>query len=251
MDNGSLALLGLGLVQLGVVGLLYHKLSGAIVRLERQLARQQAGNLSQIEALLSLYAELRPTGGLPATRGWAASPDFLRLLCEQLAELHPATVLECSCGVSTVVLAGWLKRHGAGHVYSLENDARFAEQTRARLRQLGLDAHATVIDAPLVDLELPGWQGRWYDISQLPALPPIELLVIDGPPANSSALARYPAMPVLRSRLAARARLVLDDAARADEQAITARWLVEHAGLTALRAPACEKGVVLLAWAAS
>ena len=63
-----------------VVYLMYHKLSLAISRLAKQTNKQADNVISQIEALLALYAEIRPAHGLPPTRGWAASPDFLRLL---------------------------------------------------------------------------------------------------------------------------------------------------------------------------
>jgi len=52
--------------------------------------------ISQNDALFALYAELKPKRGLPPTRGWAASPDLLRLPCDFIAENSPSTIVECS-----------------------------------------------------------------------------------------------------------------------------------------------------------
>jgi hypothetical protein len=51
------------------------------------------------------------------------------------------------------------------------------------------------------------------------------MLVIDGPPGFIQHHSRYPALPLLSERLADGCVIFLDDAARADEQAIVRRWL--------------------------
>lgn len=247
-DVLSILLLCLVLAQFVALYLIYQRLSGAIVRAGAAQAAQADNTILQIESLLALYAEIRPEHGLPPMRGWAASPDFLRALAAQIGDGTPETVVECSSGVSTLVAAACLRRAGRGRVLSLEHDPVYAEKTRRLLRVHGLEAHAEVIDAPLVELALPGWQGQWYDASRLPAGLSIDLLVVDGPPWFSAELARYPAFPVLRDRLAPAARLLLDDADRVDERTIVERWLAAAPALTRRDAPACEKGCALLVW---
>ena len=58
----------------------------------------------------------------------------------------------------------------------------------------------------------------------------IDLLVVDGPPAFAVgfAHARYPALPVLRDRLAPGATVVLDDVERPGEQEVLRRWEGEY-----------------------
>jgi hypothetical protein len=75
-------------------------------------------------------------------------------------------------------------------VYSLEHDPISAAETRAMLADHGLDDWATVIDAPLVPVTLGGETFRWYDDSGLKGLKAIDMLVIDGPPLDTNALAR-------------------------------------------------------------
>src|SRR5207244_4204311 len=111
----------------------------------------------------------------------------------------PRIVLECGSGVSTVVCARMLQLGGSGHVYSLEHDATFAEQTRALLSRHGLSNWATVVDASLDQTTDP----PWYSENAIPKeAVNIELFVVDGPPANVAHLARYPALPRMASRLA-------------------------------------------------
>lgn len=213
--------------------------------LKDQAQRQPAELYRQLEALHGLYHELGLEQSLPATRGWAASPDFLLELARQARAARPAVVVECSSGTSTLVLARCMQRNGHGKVYSLEHDPHYAEQTRRQLQRHGLAHWATVLHAPLRDYTLGGQQWPWYETGQLPEGLKIDLLVIDGPPMATRALARYPAGPLLFHRLTRGARVFLDDAARPDEQAILARWKTEFPQC-AQRSLICEKGCTVL-----
>ncbi len=217
--------------------LLYH--------VRDQTHNDQAGLFRQLEALQGLYVELELKHSLPPTRGWAASPDFLLEVARHARSLQHATVLECSSGISTLVLARCMQLNGSGKVYSLEHDRHFAAQTRAQLRRHGLQDWATVIEAPLTPYDLDGQSWPWYDLTQLPELPAIDLLVIDGPPQATRPQARFPAGPLLFPRLSSGAAVFLDDAARPDEQAILQRWRLAFPAL-AYTNEACEKGCAVL-----
>jgi predicted O-methyltransferase YrrM len=230
------------LVQVLVVGLVYHKLSKSISETKSELAKQAGNVVAQLESLLYLYSELKFGHGLPPTRGWAASPDFLRVLVTHAIQKKPTYILECSSGTSTVVLARCLQLLGRGHVHSLENGKEFAELTRAQLRKLGLTEYATVHDAPLEPVQFGEWKGKWYSLQSLPGDILFDMVVVDGPPWFTSPMARYPALPALHSRLAANAVIFLDDAARADEQQIITLWVREHTDISRYGEYVCEKG---------
>jgi predicted O-methyltransferase YrrM len=210
-----------------------------------QTRHDTAGLFRQMEALHGLYVELGLKKSLPQTRGWAASPDFLLELARYARSAHPLSVVECSSGTSTLVLARCMQLNGAGKVLSLEHDAYFARQTRMQLRQHGLEDWAQVVDAPLATQELGGQSWLWYDLSSLPRAFNIDMLVIDGPPQATGEMARYPAGPQLFPRLNAGAHVFLDDAARADETAIVQRWQREFPFLQHT-AHGCEKGCAVL-----
>lgn len=196
----------------------------------------------QFESLIGLYAELQPVRGLPGTRGWAASPDFLLHLARTARDQRPDTIVECSCGTSTIVLARICQINGQGHVYSLEHEAQFANITREHLRRLGLDEWATVVDAPIKQSSHS--DTPWYDTASL-NVGTIDLLVVDGPPAALAPQARFPAGPHLFDRLAPRGLVFVDDADRPDERALVQRWQQAFPGLRRSELPA-EKGLVVL-----
>ena len=224
----------------------HEKLSRQEVMLRREASVLADNTVTQVECLLALYADLQPARGFPRTRGWAASPDFLHALAGVVEARKPKVVVECSSGLSTLVLASKLRQQGFGHVHSLEHLPEYAQKTRDLLLAHGLEAWATVLDAPLGQLDLPRWQGRWYGTGALADVKEIDLLVVDGPPQDTNELARYPAFPVLREKLAPGAQVILDDASRDAEVRIVTRWLAEFPGLERVQAPKCEKGCVIV-----
>lgn len=230
---------------LGLYSLRKLRLVHILLHQVHDLTRQQPATLfRQLEALQGLYVELALRRSLPDTRGWAASPDFLLELVRHARAAHPLTVVECSSGTSTLVLARCMQLNGAGKVYSLEHDLHFAEQTRHQLHQHGLHGWAEVLYAPLLPHSLDGERWPWYATEGLPAAG-IDMLVIDGPPQASRAQARFPAGPLLFPRLSDGAAVFLDDAARTDELAIVQRWQDAYPDL-ALSSRQCEKGCAVL-----
>lgn len=223
-------------------------LRSAVVRdLSSTVLAGQDNLYRQIESLLALHALLRLPRPLPSLRGWAGSPDFLLELARQVLERRPGTVVECSSGASTVVAARCCQLNGTGHVYALENAEEFAVKTRNLLAEAGLEAWATVIDAPLRPVSFAGESYPWYSCDGLEQ-GPIDLLVVDGPPAGLRAESRYPAGPILIPRLSLGAAVMLDDADRPDERRIIERWQAEFPGLRAEKRQA-EKGLVVLSQA--
>jgi predicted O-methyltransferase YrrM len=215
-------------------------------RRQVRLARRESWRLyGRLEALAAIRDTLDGRVALPSTRDWAASADLLRELVAVVMARRPMVVVETGSGTSTVIVAACLQRLGAGHLWALEHLPRFASETRALLAARGLDAWATVVDAPLVDVRLGDGTWRWYDLASFPAGKPIEVLFVDGPPGDTGPLARYPALPMLRDRLAPDASILVDDVARPDEREMIARWRSEVPEL-AVRPLPLEKGGSLL-----
>ncbi len=206
--------------------------------------RQEVESLySQLQATASLQFALQFEKPLPPMRGWAGSPDFLLHVAHALLRDKPESVLECSSGVSTLVSARCLQLNGTGHVWSLEHDEAFAEQTRELLSQYQLADWATVVVAPLRKHE----DGTiWYSDEALPPnLPLAGALVVDGPPESIGPMARAPAFSRLRARLAPGAQIFIDDAARSAETAMVEEWKKTDPSLKIEQLPT-EKGLTVV-----
>lgn len=179
------------------------------------------------KARLAALVGLKP-GDFPMTDGWAGTFPFLEFLAETVAARHPATVVEYGSGVSTLVMAAALARLGGKRkLVSYDHHAGFAEQTRRRLRALGL--HADVRAVPLNDSATYGYAGKFYASPDLPTA--IDLLVIDGPPAWLTAGTRGAAAPVAFPKLAPGGMIILDDADRDGERKNARRWAAEWPGI--------------------
>ena len=239
---GLIAPLGMitGLLVILVLELRQYTL-GLFVRSQEELRRTYA----QIEAMMGIYKVLDPVQPLPRTRGWAASPDLLREVLMMIATDRLEHVVEASSGTSTIVIGYCLKRQGRGRVISLEHDPVYAQATRDAIRAHGLEEYATVLHAPLVEQVVEGKKMLWYDLSMASIPEGIELLVVDGPPDTVQSMARHPAVPLLRGKLASGARVLLDDGGRDDETHMAKDWCRSIPGST-LRFLDLEAGAWLL-----
>jgi predicted O-methyltransferase YrrM len=153
--------------------------------------------------------------------------------------------LEASSGTSTLAIAYALERVGKGRVIALEHDAVYAERTQRMLALHGLQHRATVVHAPLVEHRINGAVLLWYDISKAAIDLPVDMVVVDGPPDTTRPMARYPAIPVLLSKLAKSTRVLLDDGGRQDERTTAERWAKEFKA-TSMQYLELEKGAWLL-----
>ena len=199
---------------------------GLVDVIGKQTRRSLAKEFRQVDALLQLNRLAPVPEALPASRGWAASPDVLLTLVALVRELRPRLVVDLGSGLSTVYMAAALEAVGGeGRVVSIDHDAHFAELTCDLLRRQGLSGRAEVRVAELTELELEGEIWPWYARDELADLTEVDLLFIDGPPGTIRPESRYPALPVLAPQLGDRAVVVVDDYARPDERTMVARWM--------------------------
>jgi predicted O-methyltransferase YrrM len=240
--TATVALMALGLLVGGVLLLIRHSLDlaarignlgtesqrtlGTVRRIESRLGPELKQTFRQVEAIQNLSAILPTSDVLPATRGWAASPDLLLVLVDQVITQRPSLIVECGSGASTLWLALALRRFGIdGRIVALDHDPVFAAKTRDFLSRHGVSDLAEVRDAPLEDFSLADGTYSWYARRAWEDLTGIDLLFVDGPPAATGAKARYPALPLLREALNPAATVVLDDLVVPDMQETLRLWL--------------------------
>jgi hypothetical protein len=175
---------------------------------------------------------------LPWSSG-AMRPAGLVEVCNDIVLNDRGRIVELGSGISTVLLARLLSQlsaPGERRLAAVEHDARWKRWVVGQLAREGLDDHAVVVDAPLRACTAAEEGCTWYDEAAVDAGldatmggEVIDLLVVDGPPAFAvgHGLARHPALPMLRDRLARGATVVLDDVERPGEQEVLRRWEAE------------------------
>ncbi len=196
---------------------------------QNEILLEQRVLYRQFEALFALYHQIEFRAPLLDLRGWTASPDLVALLASHIRRARPQCIFEAGGGQSTLISAYCLEHIGAGHVYAVDHQEKFADITRENLERHGLSAYATVIHAPLKPYEINGKSWQWYDLDQIPTDLAIDLVLVDGPVQHDSAeaMVRYPTLSLLQSRLAAHAVIIMDDADREDERRIAELWMQE------------------------
>jgi predicted O-methyltransferase YrrM len=193
---------------------------------ENEIKKEIKQTYRQLEALHNLSAVLPANDVLPATRGWAASPDLLMVLVDLVVTERPSLVVECGSGASTLWFALAMRRFGIdGRIVALDHDPAFGGKTRDFLARHGVGDLAEVRDAPLESFSLDGETYRWYASRAWEDLTGIDLLFVDGPPATTGHQARYPALPLLIGSLSPVATAVLDDLVLPDMQKVLRLWL--------------------------
>ena len=194
---------------------------------------QEAESLIQLHRLFELDMPMPLLGGV--AKGWAMEPVTMLALVDEVLRRKPSLIVECGSGTSTVWIAQALRRIGVGSLVALEHLEKFASLGCSMLDAHGLSELAEIRSAPLEACRIGTETFSWYKTSAFEDLADISMLVVDGPPSSTGPLARYPALPLLRSRLLPGALVVIDDVGREDEQRVVQRWQQEDAALVNAR----------------
>ena len=169
----------------------------------------------QSEAMQQLLSLLKFSAPVPPTRSWAASPDLLLTLAQLVRTHNPKLVVELGSGASTIILS----RAGAVEIVAIEHDLEYLKSTQDLLSEHQVN-NVQLIHAPLIEKEILEETFTWYDTSKLQDLKEIDFLFIDGPPGSKDDAARFPALPVLGSKLSKNAVVVIDDTKRSGEKTL-------------------------------
>ena len=183
---------------------------------------------------------------LPADLGlWPVSRPMAAWLACAVSELGRKSILEFGAGWSSLVLAKALAAAGGGRLTSVEHQPEYIRKDvwEEVQQTAGVDTHLVV--APLQRrLSTHGLLWSYRDVQrQLGSRAPYDLVFIDAPPARYGRTSPlHDAYPFL----AAGAVVVLDDAARVEEQTVAKRWLLTYPGLElAVLDPDTARGVAV------
>lgn len=164
-------------------------------------------------------------------RPWPASaiaPSALQMILNEIQINDRRTVVEFGSGLSTLYMAKVLYGVG-GRLVSVESNEDWAAIVRSWLRDEGVEDCVNLVLAPMTSCEMSIGGLEWYDadiVAKALEDLSVDCVVVDGPIAyrKEVALSRYPAVPVLKAKLAKRNVIFLDDASRVGEKKVLKMW---------------------------
>lgn len=193
----------------------------------KQLNNSQNHFYKQLEALFNLYEMLDFNGILPRFRGWAISPDFATLIVKKILQNKPTNILECGSGVSTLVIAYALHKNEQGKLISLEHNPYYADKSLAEVSNHHLNSYVDFSVKDLKPYNLKNDDWHWYNIEELDHNLKLDMVVIDGPPANVRDNSRFPALYALDNFIQPNGIVLVDDCNREGDNEVVQAWLSE------------------------
>jgi hypothetical protein len=146
--------------------------------------------------------------------GWTLSAGEIDFLETVLVARKPDLVLEFGSGISTASLAYLMRElHETDSrvlVVSVDEDERFAAETRHILLELGLSKHAVVVPSPVVEQVVEGRRTRCYELpseklEEVVGSRRADFVLVDGPSLGSGG-SRFATIPLARPLIASARR---------------------------------------------
>jgi len=189
---------------------------------------QALSNRMEDIVALSHLPKFKTNHYLPWTQS-ALRPSTVMLLLNEIELYDRKVIVEFGSGISTLYISQLIAGSDR-QLYSIDDDAGWQSVVKQQAEKLGIPLNNThFIEAPLSPYSNGSYNDNWYDSEViLQALPEagIELVLVDGPIAKPvlNPRARFPALPVLHSRLSEDFAVYLDDCNRPGEQSIAKSW---------------------------
>ncbi|MGB3404537.1 MAG: glycosyltransferase [Microcoleaceae cyanobacterium] len=200
----------------------------------------------QMEALMNLHSLIQLSHPLPPLRQWAASPDLAVLIYSMILEKKPQNIIEFGSGSSSLIIGYALQKLGRGQVTSLDHDHKYSQLSANLVASHRLEEYCQIYHAPLIETQIEDNSYKFYSLDKIEDIAKADMLIIDGPPASTNFLARFPAVPLLYDKLSDGCVIILDDGNRQDEKIAVDKWLQKFKDLKSLPKPQTEKGVSVL-----
>ena len=214
---------------------LFQKLENMQIESNKELAiylNRRIDNLyKQMDALTAIHSIINFRYPLPQMRGWPVSPDFANLILQTVLSEKPLKIVEVGSGISSILIGYVLEKLGKGKLITLDHDEKFQKKTLSDLENHNLTSYVQVEYAPLVEYNIQGQKWLWYDVKHIKGLQDIDILIVDGPPAQTQNHARYPAFPLMKAKLASHYLILTDDGNRDEERFVIDKWLELEKGL--------------------
>ncbi|EKG5192913.1 hypothetical protein O3Q92_004683, partial [Escherichia coli] len=221
------------------------------VLIKKELDAKLNKSVRHVEAFISIQQYLTHGDCITGFHGWPISPDMGVFLLEKIRERNYDAIIEFGSGVSTLLIAKGLmafnlfKDNEDKCFISFDHDEYYFTNTQSLLAYHGVESMVDLYLTPLKEWSDCTGCYKYYSCEDvlIELAKRIQdgskrlLVLVDGPPGNTCANARYPALPFM-SHFISNHEIdwVLDDAYR-DEEKLTAElwkkyWSAENIQFT-------------------
>ena len=167
---------------------------------------------------------LKDFGYMPLT-GSSLRPSALVTVLNDIVINNRVNIVEFGCGVSTFLLARFAKMNNSKiQIFSIEEDKEWLKFVENFLKENKLEDQVTLIHAPVETIEK---DIQWHKLSFVNELPELDCVIVDGPKAMQNKSIRKYALKALKSKLAPKHSIFLDDCHRKEELDILNSWSTE------------------------
>ena len=178
-----------------------------------------------LQQLMPLYGDYLPWSGA------SIRPSTLVYILNDIMINDRKVIVECGSGVSTLFIARYIQKMGREiSFYTIDHESHWLDIIHEELNKQDLIEFVQTIHAPLVhDSMCWNNEHKWYDMKVIGESfneTNIDLLIVDGPPANQRGqkFSRFPTVPYFNSWLKNNYKVILDDAGRPAENKISKEW---------------------------
>lgn len=189
--------------------------------------------IKKIEDSIFINNYIRFPGGFVDFGGWPISADLGVTLINDIEKYPYSAVLEFGSGLSTVIFNKIFSERRVP-VLSIEHDETYFDKSKSMLTECSLSSDGLILSG-LVNIKIDKIEYIFYDcLNQLTrwerSMPNGKvrrklLLLIDGPPAKTCHLARYPSLIyVSKVFVGWDIHVYLDDFNRNEEKETACKW---------------------------
>ncbi|MDN1895490.1 hypothetical protein FCZ50_14405 [Escherichia coli] len=209
------------------------------VLIKKELDAKLNKSVRHVEAFISIQQYLTHGDCITGFHGWPISPDMGVFLLEKIRERNYDAIIEFGSGVSTLLIAKGLmafnlfKDNEDKCFISFDHDEYYFTNTQSLLAYHGVESMVDLYLTPLKEWSDGTGCYKYYSCEDvlIELAKRIQdgskrlLVLVDGPPGNTCANARYPALPFM-SHFISNHEIdwVLDDAYRDEEKLTVELW---------------------------
>lgn len=197
-----------------------------LARLESHIDKVQRNTYDSLAS--QLLHRLFPDYTILPFSPFSLNPNTILHLVNDLQVNNRKSVIEFGSGVSTLIMAKFIKSNGLStKITSIDNNPDWSQYISKELVKHGCDDLVTLVVAPLSKQDTGLYIGPWYhsdDVQNAIYKKTFDVVLVDGPSGGTHKEARYLALPTVLNVLEENFIVFLDDIRRQDENKILTKW---------------------------